>query len=66
MTEATRKRIRNHNLILALYRHSQRLADFYDSFGNEQRAEEIREVGREFSRLKLSTAILETDLPEIY
>lgn len=59
------KRIRNHNIILQLYQHSQRLADFYESFGNEARAEEIRDVGREFSRLHLSTAILETDLPEI-
>lgn len=62
---ASQKRIRNHNIILELYKHSQKLADFYESFGNDARAEEIRDIGREYSRLDLSTAILKTDLPEI-
>jgi len=62
MTESARKRLNNFAIVMDLYYCACNLADKYESFGNSKRAEEIMEITRNFSRLKISNGILNTDL----
>lgn len=57
-------RIRDHGRVLELYRNNERLADLLYAAGNEEGAEEARELGRNFSRERVLDRILYPDTPD--